>query len=224
MIYDPMSKFVHVYQKLKDLGLRSFIRYIHRKLFWKKKSYFLVKKLNEIDGDFIESDKSVLYRIASIDDIDRIAKIWPDEFRAMYKNDKVLKIALEERFHAKIPCFLATENRKEETFLGAVWCKPWRYKIPFDKALNDIIEDDIFEINNIFITPSARGKGVASSLLRFSLHQMYLKNTTMAFSRIYAGRESSITSHLNAGFENKGILVIGKQFGIRYAKIIKNNL
>jgi len=160
-----------------------------------------------------EAPEGIVLRQGTEEDLEKIIKAWPAEFDGIAGDSARLAKIFRSRFLRNIPCFVAAEAGE---IVGALWCVPWRY----DKALPpDRRGEDAYEICNLFTTEDVRGKGVASALLLFALHQMGSRGAMVAYSRIKPGRLASIRLHEKLAFKRLGLLKSGCSWGLRFARL-----
>jgi GNAT superfamily N-acetyltransferase len=213
------SRYLNVIQYIQQNGLLSFTHKVKNRFFYKKKSIFLYIHLTNKNLSRPDNYNKISIKQAEYDDIDHIIKIWPHEFVGMFTNDQSLKQHLEYRLKIGIPCFVAIQNN-DNKYLGAVWCKPWVHKIPVHKKIDGFLRDDMFEINNLFVTSNARGQGIARYLLKFANYMMFNEfEKKISLSRIYLDRKSSLITHQKVGFRILGMLTLGRFWGRKISVI-----
>ncbi len=153
----------------------------------------------------IETGDGITFREMALDDLDGLVNAWPPEFTQRKHLDVFLKERLTE---AAWKGFVALDG---DGIVGAMWCSPWKCdsQTPLIWAGRNG-----YEITNLFVTPAARGKALATRLILYSMEIMksrYGQNT--AFSLILPERKGSIIAHERAGFESLGSLTSGRKLG-----------
>lgn len=199
----------------RSAGAGGVLRYICRRIY-SNVSYLLLEMtlVDSVECRVLPTERFI-FREASADDVEALAKAFPSELGLPQGSD-LLRKELHKRFDTGIPCFTVWEG---SSLLGALWCGPWEW----DSLLPcELRGRDAFDIRSLFTVPQARGKGVAKDLLRFALRQMAECGKVVAYSRIYPSRQVSIVAHERVGFRRIGILTTSVRFGLsrgRYTPI-----
>ena len=168
---------------------------------WQRGSFRLLwLDLKDLDLCDVPLAQGVCLRRADARDTDAIARAWPEEFDSLPAESDLLRVELHHRFDAGIPCFVAC---REGTVVGAMWFRSWKH----DSALPESLRcPNTVETWNLFVNPSARGLGIAKSLLRTAVAAMVADGKQRCYSRIYPERKASIAVHEKLGFERLGLL------------------
>ncbi|NLG18031.1 MAG: GNAT family N-acetyltransferase [Fibrobacter sp.] len=170
--------------------------------FWTEDKKLLFFRETAPAYNHITKNPAIVLSETGTEELEKIIDFWPADFSYYFHHKVELRKELEWRFRHKYPCFTAYIENK---LAGIVWCKPWLY----ENSLPELtIGKQACEILNLAVSPEMRGKGIAVTLLQFSLEEINKKNTDIAFSRIFSNRTASISAHKKCGFTLLGELRI----------------
>ena len=204
-----MSKLTSVIQVLHARGVRGILQQSWRSIY-SSRTWILFEKQWDPDDQRVDpSDGQVMLREGTTDDVDRIVAVWPPEF----EQPPGLANMLRERFEKGEHCFLAMAG---DDVIGGVWCKPWVY----DDALPPAYRGrKCYELWNGFVTPRARGKGVAGRLWGFTMQEMAAKGVPVTYGRVSPKWQASVSACGKLGFRALGMLKTGVKFGRLFARL-----
>ena len=194
-----------IINSLREEGLVAGSRLFVRELYMRKRFWLLEHQLgtNDASGNPPEN-----IRVADASALERIVAAWPKEFWGGH-NERYVSRKIAKRFDNEYPCLISERNERVE---GAVWCVPFESHCDSQCLKSN---DNAFEICNLFVIPSCRGKGIGRQLLEQALLMMARRGKKTAYSRILPERQPSLQLHLDCGFNLLGTLycttVLGRQ-------------
>ena len=145
----------NIINSLREDGLVAGSRLFVRELYMRKRFWLLEHQLgtNDASGNPPEN-----IRVADASALERIVAAWPKEFWGGH-NERYVSRKIAKRFDNEYPCLISERNERVE---GAVWCVPFESHCDSQCLKSN---DNAFEICNLFVIPSCRGKGIGRQLL-----------------------------------------------------------
>ncbi|WP_306549710.1 GNAT family N-acetyltransferase [Desulfobulbus sp.] len=145
------------------------------------------------------------------DDLEDIVATFPDELSAPTPAmpRPVLRNEIYGRFKAGIACFVARDSITNQ-LLGVIWLRDWYYPnvLPLEKRASKACAP-----SRLYTVPEARGKGIATALLCYTLNIAKQRGYAFAYALIRPKRIFSLRAFLKAGFAILGTVLHGSRLG-----------
>lgn len=149
---------------------------------------------------------------ATHSDIDRIINVLPYELVG-YAPASIRKLIVERRFKANIPCYVVKE---ESRVIGGCWTPVCNMKDQLAKIGVEV--DKAGEITTLFVTPKARGRGIAATLCDYACKNLATTGFDHCVSLVWYSRPASIRAHIKAGFKPVGEKSTYSFLGFRWSQ------
>jgi predicted ATP-grasp superfamily ATP-dependent carboligase/L-amino acid N-acyltransferase YncA len=197
-------------KSLQQDGLTATSRFVLKEL-RRRYRFWLLKR--ELEPGGLLGSAAGHVRVADSSCMDRIVAAWPEEFGGSKSRGSASR-KIAGRFERGYPCVISESEGQVE---GAVWCVPWEFD---DKLRPTKSRQDAFEICNLFVSRTCRGRGIGRQLLAGALSLMAAEGKRNAYSRILPERQASTILHLSQGFRLMGILYSTTTLGRERSRLV----
>lgn len=148
------------------------------------------------------------------DDLEDVVATYPDELSAptpaMPK--PVLRDEIYGCLKGGITCFVARDVSTNQ-LLGVIWLRDWYYPniLPLEKQASKACAP-----SRLYTVPEARGRGIASALLCYSLNIAKQRGYAFAYALIQPRRIFLLRAFLKSGFVILGTVIHGSRLGCQF--------
>lgn len=197
-----MDSFRKAWRSLRYGGPWCLLGRLGAVLYSREEYWLLQSRYNSGEEALPEPPEEMRFRRAGRQDVPRLLEAYPPEFGWLSRKPALLREVLADRLASGMRCFVLEDA---SGIAAGVWCSRWRGDclLPPDER-----RAPAYEITNLFTVPRARGRGLASALLRLARQAMAQEGARTGYAAVLPHRFASLRAHRKAGF-----VVIGRADG-----------